>query len=156
MFTIQEGYNIHANNINNNERSIWKKIWAINHWPKVEYFLWLLSYRKILTWDQLQKRGMHGPSICYMCRKTNESIEHLLNSCEIAETMWNGIARTFMKTYRDNTNINATIIKWRKGGFKSEVLNRASRLSIGFILWGIWKERNHRIFRGEFNNNNEI
>ena len=104
----------------------------------------------------MQKRGIHGPSICYMCRKTNESIEHILNNCEIVEIMWNGIARTFMQTDRDSTNINTTIIKWWKGGFKSEVLNRAWRLSLGFILWGIWKERNHRIFIGEFNNINQI
>ena len=60
-----------------------------------------------------------------MCKNANESIEHLLNTCETMEIMWRSIARTFIQTARDNTNINATITNWRKGGFKCEVLNRA-------------------------------
>ena len=99
---------------------------------------------------------MHGPSLCYMCRKTEESIEHLLNTCEIAEIIWNSNARLFMQTDRDNASINETIIKWRKGGFQRETLNRAWSLSLGFILWGIWKERNHRVFRSEICDDTQI
>ena len=81
------------------------------------------------------KHGMYGPSICYMCKSTNESIEHLLNSCEIDETVWNNIERIFLQLDRDNTNINTTILRWRKRGFESEVLNRAWQLFPGFLLW---------------------
>ena len=31
MFTIKEAYNIHSQNNNNNSRSIWNKIWSLNH-----------------------------------------------------------------------------------------------------------------------------
>lgn len=68
---------------------------------------------------------MHGPSLCYMCRKIEESIENILNTCEIEEIIWSSNARLFMQMDRDNASINETIIKWRKEGFQSEVLNRA-------------------------------
>ena len=45
-------------------------------------------------------------------------------------------------------SVNTTICTWRSGGYKSEVVNRAWRLSLGFLLWGVWKERNSHIFRG--------
>ena len=50
MFSIQEGYYIRANNLHNIAVPIWKKIWSVKHWPKVEHFLWLLSHSKILTY----------------------------------------------------------------------------------------------------------
>ena len=36
------------------------------------------------------------------------------------------------------------------------MINRAWNLSFGFLLWNIWKERNHRIFRGEEKSINQI
>ena len=69
-----------------------------------------------------------------MCKREEESIEHLFNTC-LFDSMANN-ARNFQQTDRDKKSINETIRKWRKGGYKSEVLNRAWKLSIGFLLWG--------------------
>ena len=52
-FTIKEGYSIQSQHGLQDTRPIWKKIWALKHWPKVEYFLWLVSHRRILTWENL-------------------------------------------------------------------------------------------------------
>ena len=41
---------------------IWKKIWAANLWPKVALFVWLVVRGRILTCDNLRKRGVQGPS----------------------------------------------------------------------------------------------
>ena len=92
---------------------------------------------------------MYGRSRCYLCHVGIETIEHLLNSCPIIETLWRCLKQLFRQTDRDNQNINETIRNWRRGGFKCEVLNRAWRLSIRFLLWNIWKERNHRLFQEE-------
>eukprot|EP00253_Pinus_taeda_P036043 PITA_36043 len=45
------------------------KVWDSLFWPKIKTFLWLLMRGKTLTWDNLQKKGFSGPSICPMCRK---------------------------------------------------------------------------------------
>ena len=86
MFTIQEGYYNKAHHRHNIVVPIWRKNWSLKYWPKVEHFLWLQSHRKILAWDQLQWRGMYGPSLFHMRNRQAETIEHLLNTYEMAET----------------------------------------------------------------------
>eukprot|EP00253_Pinus_taeda_P027881 PITA_27881 len=57
-------------------------------WPKIKTFLWLLMRGKTLTWDNLRKKGFSGPLICPMCRKEEETINHLFNSCNWANSIW--------------------------------------------------------------------
>ena len=66
MFIIEEPYHIKSNNHQALPGLIWNKIWSVNLWPKVEYFMWFLTHRKTLTWDHLQHRGIQGPSLCVM------------------------------------------------------------------------------------------
>ena len=100
MFTIEEGYFLKSNNHHNIAVPIWKKIWGAKFWPKVEYFLWLLSHRKILTWDHLQHRGIQGPSLCMMCKNEEETIEHLFNPCKLAKDIWQNNEAIFEQTDR--------------------------------------------------------
>ena len=86
---------------------------------------------------------MQGPSLCIMCKQNEENIEHLFNNYSIGNEIWQLNEALFGQTDRDNTSVNGTICNWRRGVYKSEVVNRAWRLSIGFVLWAIWKERNY-------------
>jgi hypothetical protein len=46
----------------------WQRtLWDWDLAPKIKLFTWLLLEDKILTWDNLQRRGWSGPSICYLC-----------------------------------------------------------------------------------------
>eukprot|EP00253_Pinus_taeda_P006223 PITA_06223 len=67
----------------------WKTIWDGKWWPKIALFAWLVGKERILTWDNIQKRGLHGPSKCCLCNKENETQNHILNNCWYAEKMWN-------------------------------------------------------------------
>jgi len=62
---------------------LWDKVWFPNIWPKVSTFLWLLCQNKIVTWDNLRKRSFHGPSICPNRKQQEETILHLMNSCNL-------------------------------------------------------------------------
>ena len=65
-FNIKEAYQIritHQAVVDD----IWKKIWAANLWPKVALFVWLVVRERILTCDNLRKRGVQVPSQCYFC-----------------------------------------------------------------------------------------
>eukprot|EP00253_Pinus_taeda_P035656 PITA_35656 len=63
------------------------KVWDNFHWPKIRTFLWLLMQKKTLTWENLQKKGFQGPSKCHMCLQEEETMNHLLNSCEWASQL---------------------------------------------------------------------
>jgi hypothetical protein len=44
---------------------------------KVKLFMWLLLEQRILTWENLVKRGYHGPSRCILCGNCEETAYHL-------------------------------------------------------------------------------
>ena len=56
----------------------WNSIWTLKHWPKITLFLWLLRKGRILTWENLKRCGMMGPSRCVMCQQEEETMHHLL------------------------------------------------------------------------------
>ena len=109
QFTIKQGYYIHSQQIQHMARPLWKKIWALKHWPKVEYFLWLLSHRRILTWENLQKQGMIGPSYCAFCHADSETAEHLLNTCPSVQPIWRNLELLFRQTDKNNDTVVETI-----------------------------------------------
>ena len=51
-FSVKEAYNIRMSR-NVEMDDIWGKIWAINLWPKVALFVWLVVIGRILTCDNL-------------------------------------------------------------------------------------------------------
>lgn len=57
-------------------------LWNQGNWSKVILFLWLLMRGRILTWENLKRPGMVGPSRCVMCQKAEETMPHLLQDCE--------------------------------------------------------------------------
>ena len=89
------------------------------------YFLWIVGHEKILTWDNLQKQGMIGPSVFSFCRQANETTEHIFNSCGHVVPLWRSLEFTFRQTDRDPTSVVTTLLNWRKGGYQCVVLNRA-------------------------------
>lgn len=49
-----------------------------------------------------------------------------------------------------------TVENWKSKPYQNAILNRAWNLSIGFILWNIWKERNRLIFKDDDRATNDI
>ena len=50
---------------------------------KIGCFTWLVLRNKILTWDNLQKRGKIGPGICILCYSNEETVYHIFSRCPI-------------------------------------------------------------------------
>lgn len=71
MFTIKESYKLAMEEPQYFFNPIWRKIWIGHFWPKVTYFLWLVCCQRIITWYQLQKGGVQGPSLCSIFESHN-------------------------------------------------------------------------------------
>ena len=65
-----------------------KVIW--NAWvpPKAGIFPWEASWNKILTLDNIQKRGWAVANMCFLCEKEEESADHLLIHCDVTCDLW--------------------------------------------------------------------
>ena len=87
-FTTKEAYYLTVSQTGDEENPDWKIIWESNWWPKVSIFISLASKNKILTWDQIKKKGFNGPSRCCLCNTDGETRNHLLINCPFARILW--------------------------------------------------------------------
>lgn len=128
---------------------MWTTIWAPNLWPKVSTFLWLLCQNKILTWDNLQKRNFHGPSICPNCNQEEETTLQLMNTCPLAHKLWEKVSFRCQGDSRIKEDIPTIVRNWVRNPYKSKILNSLWNLIPGLLMCTIWKERNKRIFKNQ-------
>lgn len=147
-FSIQEAYHLARELPQIDLDPVWSKLWDRAQWPKIYLFLWLVVRGRILTWENLQKRGFTGPSQCIICRKDREDMAHLLDACPLASMLWDQGAQRFCRLDRVCGSPQATIRSWHPNPFQNPILNRLWLLFSGFLMWLVWKERNAQIFKG--------
>ena len=76
-------------------------------------------------------------------------MEHMTNACIYNHNLWKNHNQLFRVSDRNPNNMKTIMDNWRKKPYQNTILNRAWRLSLGFVLWAIWKERNNLIFKEE-------
>ena len=54
---------------------------------KVGFFTWEASWVKVLTLDQLKKRGRSLVNRCFLCAEGEEMVNHLLIHCSKAKIL---------------------------------------------------------------------
>eukprot|EP00253_Pinus_taeda_P029955 PITA_29955 len=69
-------------------------------------------------------------------------MNHLFNTCEWAEHLWNWMETTMQQTNRDRGSIQNTIMNWPSDYSNNSRINSIWKVPPGFITWTIWKERN--------------
>jgi hypothetical protein len=122
--TIKEGYHLQENFHNQLKEHLWNIIWKSKLWPKVSTFLWILVQNRILTWDNVRKRGFMGPSIFHLCQQPEETMEHILNQFPSSGIIWDQGSQIMRKNNRERNNIINTIRNWGNEVYKILILNR--------------------------------
>ena len=54
---------------------------------KISFFAWETSWGKVITLDQLKRRGRALANRCCLCEEDEETIDHLLIHCKIARML---------------------------------------------------------------------
>ena len=104
---------------------IWQNLWKHLGWMKIKLFMWVVYHKKILTWDNIQKRGVSGHSRCQLCEAQEAKMEHILNSCTYTTSLWDSFDTVFQQTDRDKGSIINTLSRWRTFFLEYEILNLA-------------------------------
>jgi hypothetical protein len=68
--------------------------------------------QKILTWDNLLKRGFQGPSMCVFCKESEEFVIHLFGDCNFIKNIWQIITKELKM-----------VNNWQGGSFENSLLN---------------------------------
>lgn len=119
-----------------------KKFWNIKVPLKIRIFLWLFLKNKILTKDNLYKRGWRkGDKICQFCCR-EESIQHLFFDCPFAKLIWNVVTCALdLKPILDKTQLFSS---WSSGFNKN--MKNLLLVGVSATIWAIWKTRNKACF----------
>jgi hypothetical protein len=82
LISVKNVYNTLSNKFWPGKAEGWRiQLWKWSCPLKIKLFLWLLLENKILTWENLQRRGWYGPGICCLCGTNEESSQHVFVSC---------------------------------------------------------------------------
>jgi hypothetical protein len=84
---------------------------------------------------------------CCMCKKSGESIEHLLLHCEVARDLWCYILTLFGVEWVMPRRVLELLTSWG-ASFGYGLANEVWRLVLLYLMWCIWRERNAQHFEG--------
>jgi hypothetical protein len=82
---------------------------------------------------------------CCMCKKSGESIEHLLLHCEVARDLWSYILTLFVVEWVMQQMVLELLTSWGTSCGYGPV-KEVWRLVSLCLMWCIWWERNARHF----------
>ena len=71
-------------------------MWQSKIPSRVAFFSWIAALGKILTIDNLWNRHIVVLDWCYMCKRSGESMDHLLLHCLIAYELWSMVFCLFV------------------------------------------------------------
>ncbi len=127
-------------------------------WPlkiplSIKIFLWLAARNRLLTADQLLRRGWLGPSVCFLCMANAERIDHILFDCPFATSLWILFLSGFPPSSQHLMQGPGDLITcWRR---VRATLPANSQICFDVCFtagcWELWNERNRRIFDGASN-----
>ncbi|RVW42420.1 hypothetical protein CK203_070906 [Vitis vinifera] len=89
-------------------------IWSPCVSTKVSFFAWEASWGKVLTLDQLKKRGRILANRCFLCCEEEESIDHILMHCTRARVLWELLFALFGVTWVLPFSVRDTLIGWHE------------------------------------------
>ena len=117
-------------------------VWKLYVPPKIHVFLWLFSYNKLMTRDNLRKSDIIKPLDCVFCSE-QETNTHLFFECIVAKNIWSFVADHFQ--VRMGIGYESVARFW-----VSNRKNSALNIVSSAVLWCLWKYRNSIIFNNTF------
>ncbi|GER30020.1 RNA-directed DNA polymerase (reversetranscriptase)-related family protein [Striga asiatica] len=126
------------------EKKIWKFTWSLKIKQKIKNFIWRSWFNFLSTQDQLRKKCIMVDPICCICGEAEESLEHIFFHCpraikvwKLARLDWSGI-QSFTDQFKS---------WWSKICHIQRVQCIQDRVHFStYILWWLWKTRNHWLF----------
>jgi len=117
-----------------------EKLWLWECPQKIKLFVWPVVENKILTWKNLQIKGLVGPGIFHLCKSNWETVKHLFVNCPFTISVWERIKLALTLSIGWNGSLVFECFEnWN-------VRNILCPTLPAYICWFIWLERNKTIF----------
>jgi hypothetical protein len=117
-------------------------IWRAKAERKCRFFAWTLLHKKILTANNLLKRGWTDDTECKLCNSDQETPVHLCKDCPFAKEVWAILKQWLNLSVLNSVNSQGTIYSfWWHCRRK---VDKKQRKELDGILiyfwWNVWKE----------------
>jgi hypothetical protein len=132
----------------------WKSIWRSKAPPRVAFFAWTAACGKILTVDNLRRRGMVVVNRCWLCESDEELVDHLLLHCGAVRTLWDAFFARFGLCWVMLRSVKDLFASWWSSGRSRSVV--VWKMVSLCIMWCIWRERNARCFEDSSRSSEEL
>lgn len=106
--------------------------------PKVSFFAWEAWHGKILTTENLEKKGIPLASRCYLCWEKEEAIGHLLIHCSRSQILWNLIFSLFRTSWVMEGSLRGLAELWELM-VRGKPRKKAWKVGCFCSCWLIWK-----------------
>lgn len=123
------------------------RIWKIVAPPRMQVFAWLMTQNKILTIDNLMKRGWTMVNRCVMCKSATETVLHLFEECRMTVGIYNRITTTMGYTMPANE---------AKEALTRNILTKDQKSVLLITQFVIWRERCLRTFTDKSHNDAQL
>jgi hypothetical protein len=117
-----------------------RAFWDWNIPIKIKLFCWFLLENKVLTWDNLLKKGGLGLGICILCLQGGEFVYHLMVQCSFVQLVWKEVLSHLKLRFDWN-------LQQLDSCFRVWIVITPKVLTC-FICWQMWLHMNAMIFEG--------
>lgn len=133
-------------------KEVWlfPEVWCCKAPLKARVFAYLLLLEKVLTHEVMISRNMHCDPSCVQCDlEVSESAYHLFFECPYAVQVWQEIHRHLgvVKLIRRGVVRDTWKASWEYTRATKTLTIKSWATYFICVCWGIWKQRNNRIFR---------
>ncbi|XP_042489868.1 uncharacterized protein LOC122069846 [Macadamia integrifolia] len=118
-------------------------VWSRGISPQISVFGWRLLHGRVPTDDRIMACAVPLASMCYLCNANSESMLHLFLHYSFAGMVWSEFLYVFYLKWDGFPSIQE-LFSWWKRKASSSSLKQIWYVSVMYVLYQIWVERNRR------------
>ena len=130
-----------------NENNCFRCLWTTQTPLKTKVHMWPSRHDRLLTADNLTKRGIHISSLCMFCGDDPKTNVQIFLQCPTTLELWTS-EHNCLAISSWPTSIASLRDDWRLSNILRNEVDQCDCL-VTATIWVVWKERNRAIFHAK-------
>ena len=97
------------------------------------------TWGKVLTLDQIQRRGFYLTNRCFLCLSEVETVDRILLHCAMLWVLWDLLFSLIGVSWVPSCLVKKSLLGWH-GSFTGKACKKAWQVVPLCLFWTMWKE----------------